>query len=135
MAIGDFDFSRLWRQQDLNDIMKSDAQQAADYNKYIQSSQTAAMQASHQGSSYLAPGVGVGIVEPSIHLKALRLLKARLTGLENNYNLTPDETILTHVYQDKVYVFFVIGGKAGHFEDEAAIFPSDGLITKFRVIR
>jgi hypothetical protein len=128
MAIGDFDFSRLWRQQDLNDIMKSDAQQAA-------SSQTAAMQASHQGSSYLAPGVGVGIVEPSIHLKALRLLKARLTGLENNYNLTPDETILTHVYQDKVYVFFVIGGKAGHFEDEAAIFPSDGLITKFRVIR
>ena len=107
----------------------------------VQQAITNAAQQARNPSNYLQAGVGQALQQaqqnmgPSIHVKALQLLKARLAGLDNSYTIAPDEIILTHVYQDKVFVFFVLKGKAGYLEDEASLFPSDGLITKLRVIR
>jgi hypothetical protein len=133
------DLSRLWRNHDMEGLLKSSEQQAIDYAEYMrsaQANQAAQAQASHhmdaQGYQYPQPHKPP---EPNIHVRALRLLKARLAGLDSTYNIASDEVILTHVHQDKVYVFFVLKGRAGHFEDEAALFPSDGLITKIRIIR
>ena len=73
--------------------------------------------------------------EPNIHVKAMSLLKLRLAGLDSKFHMTSDEFLTCHVSAGIVYIFFVIGGKAGHLEEETALFPSDKLITQFRLIR
>lgn len=72
---------------------------------------------------------------PSIHAKATHLLKLRLAGLDSQFHIAPDEFLTCHVSNSTVYIFFVINDKAGHIEEDTALFPSDKLITQFRLIR
>lgn len=72
---------------------------------------------------------------PSIHTKATQLLKLRLAGLDSRFHISLDEFLACHVANGTVYIFFVIDGKAGHIEEETALFPSDKLVTQFRLIR
>jgi hypothetical protein len=72
---------------------------------------------------------------PSVHATALSMLKMRLGGVDNTFQLNPDEMLLCHVADDTVYIFFVLKGKGGYLQDEVSLFPSDKLVTQFRLIR
>jgi hypothetical protein len=114
------DIDNMWqRLQSGGYLQAAQAQQALECGNYLQQS---------------AISQPANLAEPNVHVKALRLLKARLVGLNNSYRIDNDEIILTHVYQDKVFIFFVLRGRAGYLEDELALFPSDGLVTKLRMI-
>jgi hypothetical protein len=81
-----------------------------------------------------SPPRGLDMYETSPHDEAQSLLMLRLQWGQKNFKLTPESTLKAHVTQDKVFVFWVVGGAAGHFEDEIALFPSDQLVAQIRLL-
>lgn len=109
-----------------NDIMSKYYNSAMQAQQNLQNDQWAQAQAENQ--AWLRS-------EPSIHAKAEHLLRLRLAGLDSKFHISPEEFLACHVANGVVYIFFVISGKAGNTQEEIALFPSDKLITQFRLIR
>ena len=80
------------------------------------------------------PPRGLDMYETSPHDEAQSLLMLRLQWGQKNFKLTPESMLKAHVTRDKVFVFWVVGGAAGHFEDEIALFPSDQLVAQIRLL-
>lgn len=47
----------------------------------------------------------------------------------------PFDFLETHLHEERVLVFLVVGGKPVMLEDDANLFPSDTLITQLRLIQ
>ena len=75
------------------------------------------------------------IYQLNVHEHARSMLFSRLNGLAGStFAIRTNDFIWPHVTGDKVYVFFVCDNKAGHLEDQSALFPSDKLITQIRLL-
>ena len=66
--------------------------------------------------------------------KAASMLFGRLHGISGTFEMKKDDFMLPIVTNDKVFIFFIHESRAGHLEDDAAIFPSDKLITQIRLL-
>lgn len=71
---------------------------------------------------------------PTSHDRAYSLFIARLVGVKGEYHKKPNDFLWTHVADDQVHVFFLLGGQAGHVNESIDMFPSDTLITQFRML-
>ena len=70
------------------------------------------------------------------HDRARSLFLARLGGIKGSYRVKPEDFLWCHITPDfkTVHVFFVFGDQAGTTSEDSAMFPSDTLITQFRLL-
>jgi hypothetical protein len=71
---------------------------------------------------------------PPLHVRAKELFLKRVGGIRAEMTLKPDDFLQMHVYQDTVFVFFLFNGKEGVVSEPVDLFPSDQLITQFRLL-
>lgn len=75
-------------------------------------------------------------ISPTPHDRARSLFLARLGGIRGSYQVKSEDFIWCHITSDMktVHVFFVFGDQAGTTSEDSAMFPSDTLITQFRLL-
>ena len=66
--------------------------------------------------------------------RARELFLKRMGGIRTEMVVAPSDFIQCHVHNDIVYVFFCLSGKEGVTKEQIDLFPSDTLITQFRMI-
>jgi hypothetical protein len=123
------------------DLYKQAAQQAQNANQLAQAqnmpmnmdqiNQMMAQQVHHFPHAQAQANTG-----PTPHDRARSLLLARLGGITGSYRIKPEDFLWCHITPDlkTVHVFFVFGDQAGNTSEDSAMFPSDTLITQFRLL-
>ena len=95
----------------------------------------AALAAQQANMAQQAEGSGwPATVEPDYNARALDMFVRRMGGVRNEFRLHPKDFLHCHVFDDKVFVFFLLNGKEGVVAEGADIFPSDQLIAQFKMI-
>jgi hypothetical protein len=73
-------------------------------------------------------------ITPSLSNRARELFLKRLGGIRAEYKVKLGDFVQCHVHADQVFVFFCFAGKEGVVKEQLDLFPSDMLITQFRMI-
>jgi hypothetical protein len=91
-------------------------------------------------------GVGQGILTPpplppplpptqsTLTSRARELFLKRMGGIRAELKVASDDFLQCHVYNEQVYVFYCFGGRHGVTLEPIDMFPSDQLITQFRLV-
>jgi hypothetical protein len=66
--------------------------------------------------------------------RAREMFLKRMGGLRAELRVASDDFLQCHVYNDQVYVFYCFGGRHGVTLEPIDLFPSDQLITQFRLV-
>ena len=66
--------------------------------------------------------------------RARELFLKRMGGIRAEMKVPLNDFIACHVYQDQVYLFYLLHGKEGVVKEHMDMFPSDQLITQFRMV-
>ena len=70
----------------------------------------------------------------SLHVRARELFLDRMGGVEGRMTVKGGDFLHCFVNAGMVYVFFYFSGKEGVTKEKIELFPSDTLITQFRMI-
>jgi hypothetical protein len=71
---------------------------------------------------------------PTLAQRARELFLKRMGGIRAEMKVNKDDFVQCHIYGEVVHLFFCFGGKTGVVQEQIDIFPSDQLITQFRMI-
>ena len=71
---------------------------------------------------------------PNLHERAREMFLKRLGGLRAEHKVKLGDFIAAHVHGTTVYLFYVFDGREGVVKEDIDLFPSDQLITQFRMI-
>jgi hypothetical protein len=66
--------------------------------------------------------------------RAREMFLKRMGGIRNEMKIAMDDFLQCHIYNDQVYVFYCFGGRHGVTLEPIDLFPSDQLITQFRLV-
>lgn len=66
--------------------------------------------------------------------RARNLFLARMGGVRADMEIKPGDFLMCHVYGEMVYLFYCFTGREGVVKESWDVFPSDTLITQFRMI-
>ena len=66
--------------------------------------------------------------------RARELFLKRMGGIRAEMKVPLNDFIACHVYQDQVYLFYLLHGKEGVVKEHMDMFPSDQLIAQFRMV-
>lgn len=89
-----------------------------------------------QQAHYSPPTPSTPPQQPPIHLanRAREMFLKRMGGLRAEMKVAPEDFLQCHIYNDQVYVFYCFGGRNGVTVEGIDLFPSDQLITQFRLV-
>lgn len=71
---------------------------------------------------------------PGLHERAREMFLKRLGGLRAEHKVKLGDFVAAHVHGTTVYLFYVFDGREGVIKEDIDLFPSDQLITQFRMI-
>jgi hypothetical protein len=71
---------------------------------------------------------------PDFDARARALFMSRMGGVRGEFKLHSKDFLMCHLYDDKVFVFWLLGGKEGVVHEQVDIFPSDQLIAQFKMV-
>jgi hypothetical protein len=66
--------------------------------------------------------------------RAREMFLKRMGGIRAELKVASDDFLACHVWNDQVYVFYCFGGRHGVTLEPIDLFPSDQLITQFRLV-
>jgi hypothetical protein len=66
--------------------------------------------------------------------RAREMFLKRMGGIRNELRIAPDDFLQCHIYGEVVHLFYCFGGRAGVTQESIDLFPSDQLITQFRMV-
>ena len=66
--------------------------------------------------------------------RAREMFLKRVGGVRGELKLAPGDFLQCHIYGEVVHVFYCFSGKPGVAQEGIDLFPSDQLITQFRLI-
>jgi hypothetical protein len=66
--------------------------------------------------------------------RAREMFLKRVGGLRSELRLAENDFLQCHIYGEVVHLFYCFSGKAGVTQENIDMFPSDQLITQFRLI-
>jgi hypothetical protein len=58
----------------------------------------------------------------------------RMGGIRNELVIDPQDYLSCHIYGETVYLFYCFSGRDGCVKEGIDLFPSDQLITQFRMV-
>ena len=87
-------------------------------------------------------GVGQSVIRtqpviptaPNLASRAREIFLKRMGGIRAEMKVAPEDFLQCHVYNDQVHVFYCFGGRPGVTQESIDLFPSDQLITQFRLV-
>ena len=109
-------------------LMRDMAQ--ANINQNAQAQQAVA----HSLPSPPPPPSSPGANNATLGVRAREIFLKRMGGLRNEMLVSKDDFLQCHVYGEVVHVFYCFGGRAGVTQEGIDLFPSDQLITQFRLV-
>ena len=71
---------------------------------------------------------------PALAGRAREIFLKRMGGIRAEMKVAPEDFLQCHVFNDQVYVFYCFGGRSGVTNEGIDLFPSDQLITQFRLV-
>jgi hypothetical protein len=71
---------------------------------------------------------------PALASRARELFLKRMGGIRNELRIADGDFLQCHVYGEMVHLFYCFGGRAGVTQESIDLFPSDMLITQFRMV-
>ena len=71
---------------------------------------------------------------PNLAVRARELFLKRMGGIRAELLVAHGDFLQCHVYGEVVHVFYCFAGKPGVAQESIDLFPSDTLITQFRLI-
>lgn len=77
-----------------------------------------------------APATPKGMTTRAHELFINRMKGVRDTG----FTLKPTDFVACHIFEERVYLFFMLNGKEGVVSEQIDGFPSDQLIAQFRMV-
>jgi hypothetical protein len=72
--------------------------------------------------------------QASLAPRAREMFLKRMGGIRNELRIAPDDFLQCHIYGEVVHLFYCFGGRAGVTQESIDLFPSDTLITQFRMV-
>ncbi len=66
--------------------------------------------------------------------RAREMFLKRMGGIRAEMKVAPEDFLQCHIFNDQVYVFYCFGGRNGVTMEGIDLFPSDQLITQFRLV-
>jgi hypothetical protein len=91
-----------------------------------------ARQAVNSGGITQAPSPSTNTV--TLAARARELFLKRMGGIRSELRVAEGDFLQCHVYGEVVHVFYCFAGKPGVTQEQIDLFPSDTLITQFRII-
>ena len=73
-------------------------------------------------------------MHPPLGDRARELFLKRMGGVRAEMRVAKDDFLQCHIYGDVVHMFYCFSGKTGVVQESIDMFPSDQLITQFRMI-
>jgi DMSO/TMAO reductase YedYZ molybdopterin-dependent catalytic subunit len=70
----------------------------------------------------------------TLAVRARELFLKRMGGLRAELKVDKDDFLQCHIFNEQVYVFYCFGGRHGVTLEPIDLFPSDQLITQFRLV-
>lgn len=71
---------------------------------------------------------------PTLSARAREMFLKRMGGLRQELQIAAEDYLHCHIYGDKVYLFYCFAGRDGCVKEDIDLFPSDQLITQFRMV-
>jgi hypothetical protein len=71
---------------------------------------------------------------PTLSARAREMFLKRMGGLRQELQIAAEDFVHCHIYGDKVYLFYCFAGRDGCVKEDIDLFPSDQLITQFRMV-
>ena len=88
-----------------------------------------------QAQVWKPPNGPVGATKgPDLAARAREMFLKRMGGIRAELKVASDDFLACHVWNDQVYVFYCFGGRHGVTLEPIDLFPSDQLITQFRLV-
>lgn len=72
--------------------------------------------------------------QPSLATRAREMFLKRMGGIRAEMKVTEGDYVNCHVFGDIVFLFYVFGGREGCVKESIDLFPSDQIITQFRLV-
>lgn len=66
--------------------------------------------------------------------RAREMFLKRMGGIRSEMKVSTDDFLACHIHKDQVYVFYCFDGRHGVTVEGIDLFPSDTLITQFRLV-
>jgi hypothetical protein len=66
--------------------------------------------------------------------RAREMFLKRMGGLRAELKVAPGDFVQCHIHHDMVFVFYCFNGREGCAKEAIDLFPSDTLITQFRLV-
>lgn len=66
--------------------------------------------------------------------RAREMFLKRMGGLRAELKIAPDDFLHCHIYGEMVFLFYCFSGRDGCVKENIDLFPSDQLITQFRMV-
>jgi hypothetical protein len=66
--------------------------------------------------------------------RAREMFLKRMGGLRAEMTIAAEDYLHCHIFGDKVYLFYCFAGRDGCVKEDIDLFPSDQLITQFRMV-
>jgi hypothetical protein len=145
-----YDMWEAIKQKDLAEQARNAMQQAQsdhvlDAQVWLTNAQRAQAQANAQQVHKFAPNalsqqalsqqaVSGTTAMPSLAARARELFLKRMGGIRAELRVADDDFLQCHIYGEVVYLFYCFGGRAGVTQESIDLFPSDQLITQFRMV-
>jgi hypothetical protein len=95
---------------------------------------SAAQQAAMYSPVPLKPAIATTTNNVTLASRAREIFLKRMGGLRAEMKVAPDDFLQCHIYNDQVFVFYCFGGRNGVTSEGIDLFPSDTLITQFRLV-
>jgi hypothetical protein len=70
----------------------------------------------------------------TMSVRAREMFLKRMGGLRAELQIAAEDYLHCHVYGEKVYLFYCFAGRDGCVKEGIDLFPSDTLITQFRMV-
>jgi hypothetical protein len=71
---------------------------------------------------------------PTLSSRAREMFLKRMGGIRAELKIAAEDYLHCHIYGDKVYLFYCFAGRDGCVKEDIDLFPSDTLITQFRMV-
>jgi hypothetical protein len=66
--------------------------------------------------------------------RAREMFLKRMGGLRQEMTIAAEDYLHCHIFGDKVFLFYCFAGRDGCVKEDIDLFPSDQLITQFRMV-
>lgn len=70
----------------------------------------------------------------TLAIRAREMFLKRMGGIRAELRIAPEDFLHCHIYGETVYVFYCFAGRDGCAKEGIDLFPSDQLITQFRMV-